>query len=86
METAGHHFISVDAATLERAGIDPGDEVDVSVLDATALIVTRRKPACCVCGTTEGLLAAFGDDPVRSICVPCTAAITVGTLAFYPRP
>lgn len=83
MDGEAFRYVKVPADVMARAGIQPGDELDVSVLDVNAIVVVRATPSCCVCGRSEDvLLASFGDDPVRHICVMCTDAIVSKPLVF----
>ena len=73
--------LSIPQEAVEALRLGPGTELDVSIRRG-ALIATIVEPRCSVCGAQGPLLAEFGDDPVRHICVSCADVICTRTLNF----
>lgn len=66
------------------AHFEPGDAVDVVADGVGCVTLLSIEPMCAVCGDRRGLLAEFGADPVRRICVTCADAVAAHPLVFQP--
>lgn len=73
--------LSIPQEAVEALRLGAGTELDVNIDDG-ALIAVPMQPRCSVCGSQGPLLAEFGDDPVRHICIGCSDAVCTRTLTF----